>query len=163
TFGREMYYPHVDTQLPSDEQRITALRSVVDAGYADRLLIAQDICFTHELVRHGGHGYAHILHSIRPRLLRRGLTKATLDTILVAATIQAGAAAVDVALRLIEVAQHGDVGFSAKRERAQVRPQDLPRGSDGAAVDHLSEGHAHPQELRGGVQRVQHGRVDRAH
>jgi phosphotriesterase-related protein len=74
----------VDTQLPSDAERIRTLRGLLDAGYAGRLLLAQDICFRHELVCHGGHGYAHVLRSIRPRLLRGGVPAAAIETILVA-------------------------------------------------------------------------------
>ena len=83
TFGRELYYPHVDTQLPSDADRIRAVRGVLDAGYGDRLLLAQDICFKHELVRYGGHGYAHVLRTIRPRLLRSGVPPAAIHAMLV--------------------------------------------------------------------------------
>ncbi|MDQ3700249.1 MAG: hypothetical protein M3442_04935 [Chloroflexota bacterium] len=82
-FGRELYYPHVNAQLPSDAERIRTLIGVLDAGYADRLLLAQDICFTHELVCHGGHGYAHVLRTVRPRLLRSGVEPTTIETLLV--------------------------------------------------------------------------------
>ena len=82
-FGRELYYPHVNEQLPSDADRIRVLLGVLDAGYADRLLLAQDICFKHELVCQGGHGYAYVLRSIRPRFLRSGIPPAAIDAMLV--------------------------------------------------------------------------------
>ena len=83
SFGRDCYYPHVNTQLPSDTERIRAVLDLLDAGLERRLLFAQDICFQHELVRHGGHGYAHVLRSVRPRLLRGGIEGTTIDRILV--------------------------------------------------------------------------------
>jgi phosphotriesterase-related protein len=83
-FGRDLYYPHVNQQLPSDTDRIRVLLSLVDAGFGDRVLVAQDICFAHELVAHGGYGYAHFLRSVAPRLRRSGLPQSALDQILIA-------------------------------------------------------------------------------
>jgi phosphotriesterase-related protein len=82
-FGRDLYYPHVDSQLPSDGERIRAVLGLLDAGLEDRLLFGQDICFRHELVRYGGYGYAHVLRTVRPRLHRAGVAPETLDAILV--------------------------------------------------------------------------------
>jgi phosphotriesterase-related protein len=82
-FGRDLYYPHVDTQLPSDAERIRVLLGLLEAGLERQVLLAQDICFAHELVANGGHGYAHVLRSIRPRLRRAGVSEATLSTILI--------------------------------------------------------------------------------
>jgi phosphotriesterase-related protein len=82
-WGRDAYYPHVDSQLPSDAERMRAVLALLDAGLEAQLLFAQDICFTYELVRYGGHGYAHVLRSIRPRLERCGVRPATIERILV--------------------------------------------------------------------------------
>ena len=82
-FGRDLYYPHMDTQLPSDAERIRILLGLLDAGLERQVLLAQDICFRHELVANGGYGYAHVLRSIRPRLRRAGVSEATLNTILI--------------------------------------------------------------------------------
>jgi phosphotriesterase-related protein len=82
-FGRDIYYPHLDAQLPSDAERIRVLLGLLDAGLERQVLLAQDICFRHELVASGGYGFAHVLRSIRPRLRRAGMSEATLDTILI--------------------------------------------------------------------------------
>ena len=83
TFGRESYYPHVDSQLPSDDERIGSVLGLLDAGLGDRLLFAEDICFSHELIHHGGYGYAHVLRTVGPRLRRRGVDETSLERILV--------------------------------------------------------------------------------
>jgi phosphotriesterase-related protein len=83
TFGRECFYPHVQTQLPSDAERLRAVIGLLDAGLGDRVLLAQDICLKYELVRHGGHGYAHVLRTIHPRLLQAGVDRPALDRLLV--------------------------------------------------------------------------------
>jgi phosphotriesterase-related protein len=82
-FGRDLYYPHVNEQMPSDGERIRTVLGLLDAGLGDRLLFAQDVCFAQDLVRHGGHGYAHVLRTIRPRLLACGVPSTALDQILV--------------------------------------------------------------------------------
>ncbi len=52
-----MYYPHADMQFPSDAQRIQVVLGLLESGFGDRLLLAQDICFRSDLVQYGGHGY----------------------------------------------------------------------------------------------------------
>ena len=72
TFGREMYYPHANIQFPSDAQRIQVVLGLLEAGFGDRVLLAQDICFRSDLVRYGGHGYAHLLRTLRSRFHQGG-------------------------------------------------------------------------------------------
>ena len=83
SFGREVYYPHVNAQLPSDAERIRALMRLLEGGFGGQVLVAQDICFSHELVRNGGHGYAHFLRSVRPRLRRSGVAEEAIHGMLV--------------------------------------------------------------------------------
>jgi phosphotriesterase-related protein len=83
TFGRETYYPHVDTQLPSDAERIRTVVGLLQEGFGERVLVGADICFSNELVRHGGHGYAHVLRTVCPRLERQGVDADALRVILV--------------------------------------------------------------------------------
>ncbi len=75
-FGNEgSYYPLADFDMPSDAQRLDFIKHVVDAGYADRVVIGQDIAFKHRLVRYGGHGYGHIMENILPVMRRRGFSE----------------------------------------------------------------------------------------
>ena len=58
-------YPHnPEVDLPNDAGRIAWIRWLIDEGYGDRLLVAQDICFRHRLSKYGGHGYHYILAEI---------------------------------------------------------------------------------------------------
>ena len=68
--------------MPSDAQKIQKLKLLVDSGFSDRLLISQDNVCKHELVRYGGHGYAHILENIVPKMEDRGISRATAIKIL---------------------------------------------------------------------------------
>lgn len=81
-FGNEAsYYPLAEMDMPSDAQRLDLIKQVVEAGYADKVVIAHDICTNHRLVRYGGHGYAHILENIVPRMRRKGFSDEVIDAI----------------------------------------------------------------------------------
>ena len=83
-FGSEgSYYPLANIDMPSDAQRLDFIKRIVDAGYADKIVIGQDICTNHRLTRYGGHGYAHILENIVPRMRRKGFSEADIDAIIV--------------------------------------------------------------------------------
>ena len=74
-FGNEgSYYPLAEIDMPSDAQRLDFIRRIADAGYTDRVVIGQDICTKHRLVRYGGHGYGHILENIVPKMHRKGFS-----------------------------------------------------------------------------------------
>ncbi len=69
--------------LPSDNERIWALKEQIRRGHLEHILISQDVCFKILLTKWGGHGYAHILQNIVPRLRQEGLTEEQIHTILV--------------------------------------------------------------------------------
>ena len=56
---------------------------MVDAGYAGKVVIGQDICTNHRLTRYGGHGYGHILENIVPRMRRKGFSDEDIEAITV--------------------------------------------------------------------------------
>ena len=83
-FGLESsYYPLSDLDMPSDAQRLGFIQELVGKGYGDKIVIAQDICTKHRLVRYGGHGYGHILENIVPRMRRKGFSQEEISAITV--------------------------------------------------------------------------------
>ena len=73
-FGLEVsHYPMSDFEIPSDAERMRQILWLVEQGHGRQVLMAHDICFKVRLVRYGGHGWAHILRRIVPRLRRKGL------------------------------------------------------------------------------------------
>jgi phosphotriesterase-related protein len=74
--------PFPTPRLATDEERLTAVLRLLDAGYGERLLLSQDICERLQLRAYGGFGYAHLLTTIRPRLRRAGVDEDTLDLLL---------------------------------------------------------------------------------
>jgi len=68
---------------PCDRERIEQITELIDAGYLNQILISQDICMKHLMLRYGGHGFAHILCNIVPQMLVRGITREQIHTMMV--------------------------------------------------------------------------------
>jgi phosphotriesterase-related protein len=83
-FGQESsYYAMSDVDRPNDAQRIDALTALAEAGFGDRLVIAQDICQKVYLQRYGGPGYSHILDNVLPVMRRKGWTADDIEQVTV--------------------------------------------------------------------------------
>lgn len=82
TFGSEFYFGE-EVREPSDAERIDALLGLLHEGWADQLLLSQDVCTKIQLRRYGGHGYSHILRTIVPRLTCRGVDDDTIRALLI--------------------------------------------------------------------------------
>jgi len=80
--GMDYYYADQDAQSPSDEQNARAIRSLVDMGFGDRVLLSQDVFLKMMLTRYGGFGYGYILKHFVPRLRRHGVDAETIARIL---------------------------------------------------------------------------------
>jgi phosphotriesterase-related protein len=79
----ELYGGQVVNCRPCDRERIEQLIELIDAGYSRQILLSQDVCTKIKLVRYGGVGYAHILRTIVPQMLVRGITSELIDTMMV--------------------------------------------------------------------------------
>jgi phosphotriesterase-related protein len=80
--GMDYLYPP-DRQCPSDPECVRAIQRMISAGYAERLLLSQDVFLKIMLTRHGGFGYAHVLRHVVPALRRLGVTEDQIETMLV--------------------------------------------------------------------------------
>ena len=80
--GKEFYLDSADFIMDSDWERVQALAELVAGGYEKRLLISHDFCFKMDLVAYGGWGYAHILNNIVPMMVRRGISRQAIQTIM---------------------------------------------------------------------------------
>lgn len=81
-FGKDLYFARSDFLMDRDMDRVMAVKELVDAGFARRLLVSQDICLKTDLVSRGGHGYAHIMETVVPMMLARGVSKDAVRTIM---------------------------------------------------------------------------------
>ena len=82
-WGWEFDNPALNHAFPSDNWRIRATQALIDAGYTDQLLFAQDVWTKIERTKYGGFGYAHILDHVIPRLRARGVAADAIEQIMV--------------------------------------------------------------------------------
>lgn len=82
-FGVEVYFDSIDRYRCHDSERERVLLALLEAGYADQLLLSQDIAIKSCLKRFGGYGYSHVVRHIVPALERRGVDRGVIDTLLV--------------------------------------------------------------------------------
>ena len=68
--------------VPSDNERLDMLEYLIDAGYEDRILLAQDNFIKIQMTEFGGKGYAHILENIVPRMKSRNWPDSVIDKML---------------------------------------------------------------------------------
>lgn len=83
TFGRELYFPQRGRRHPADADRIGVVAALVAGDITSQVVLSQDICMQHELRRHGGQGYTHVLETIIPMLQKRGVPEVALTEMLV--------------------------------------------------------------------------------
>lgn len=67
----------------SAERIATQVKTLIDAGLTDRILLAHDVCIQGQLTRNGGGGFAYISNHVLPALAAKGVDEATIRTIMV--------------------------------------------------------------------------------
>ncbi|MBV6522445.1 MAG: Phosphotriesterase homology protein [Gemmatimonadaceae bacterium] len=67
----------------SAERIATNIEALIDAGLTERILIAHDVCITAQLKKNGGGGFAYISTMVVPALRAKGVSDATIRTIMV--------------------------------------------------------------------------------
>jgi phosphotriesterase-related protein len=68
---------------PGDADQVPAVMTLLEAGYADKLLFSSDFSFASDLKRSGSAGYAMSVTVFGPKLLKAGVAQSTLQGILV--------------------------------------------------------------------------------
>jgi phosphotriesterase-related protein len=81
TFGSEFYCDDGPPE-PRDTERAMALSVLIHEGFADQLLVAQDIWLKTGLKQFGGSGYDHILRVVPQMLVRRGVSTQVIQQLL---------------------------------------------------------------------------------
>lgn len=81
--GMDYYYANEQSQSPSDEDNAKAIKNLIDLGFANKLLLSQDVFLKMMLTCYGGNGYAYILRHFVPRLRRHGVSQEAIQTMLV--------------------------------------------------------------------------------
>jgi phosphotriesterase-related protein len=81
--GMDYFYADQGVQCPCDEENARAVKRLVESGYAERILLSQDVFLKMMLTRNGGFGYGYILKHFVPRLRRHGLSEEQIHCLLV--------------------------------------------------------------------------------
>lgn len=84
-FGHEEYMDGAapGSCFPPDKYRVNSILELVKAGYANRIVLANEIAIKCAYRKYGGHGYGHVLENIVPELRYKGVTEAQLNAMLV--------------------------------------------------------------------------------
>jgi phosphotriesterase-related protein len=78
------YMGQSDQMTPARAEQIaTTIASAINAGFADKVLVAHDICTKAQLAKNGGGGYTYIATMIVPALLAKGISDETIRKILI--------------------------------------------------------------------------------
>ncbi|KAK2588330.1 hypothetical protein KPH14_004347 [Odynerus spinipes] len=82
-FGTECSFYQLNPAIDmlSDAQRIERVKVLRDEGKLKRVLLSHDIHTKHRLVNFGGHGYAHIMNNVLPKMKIKGFSQKEIDTI----------------------------------------------------------------------------------
>jgi predicted metal-dependent phosphotriesterase family hydrolase len=71
------------TELTPDAIRAERVATLVQMGYADKILLSTDTCRRSQLRTNGGRGYDYVFSSFLPRLRQRGVNEAQIASMLV--------------------------------------------------------------------------------
>ena len=84
-FGNESSYypPNPQVDMPSDAQRMDTILWHFENGLEEQVLLSHDVATKHRLHAYGGLGYDHLITNVVPRLRKRGLTQANIDTLII--------------------------------------------------------------------------------
>ena len=82
-FGLEVYFDGMGGYRCHDSERERGLLALLARGYANQILLSQDVCMKAQLLKYGGYGYDHVLRHIVPSLTRLGVDSDTLNRLLV--------------------------------------------------------------------------------
>lgn len=85
--GKEFYFEEQDGAFSggpfeTDVARVRKLKELINEGYVDRLLLANDLCLKASLRTFGGWGYDHVFCNIVPMMKMEGISKQDIKTII---------------------------------------------------------------------------------
>lgn len=80
-FGKE-FYVNEQRRFAYDLERIKLLKTLIDEGYGEHILICNDICLKTMWRTYGGNGYAHILRTVRDMAQENGIGKEKYNSML---------------------------------------------------------------------------------
>ncbi|WP_352404650.1 phosphotriesterase family protein [Sporanaerobacter acetigenes] len=84
SIGREGYFDlETIIDIPNDNYRVNDIMKLMDAGYANKIMLSADVCTKDMRVKYGGHGYVHIPKYFVPLLRRKGMCQEAINKLLI--------------------------------------------------------------------------------
>ncbi len=80
-FGKE-FYVSKERRFAYDLERIEVLKTLIDEGWGNKILICNDICLKSMWKKYGGLGYAHILRTVKDMAISQGISEETYSNLL---------------------------------------------------------------------------------
>ncbi len=81
-FGKEYSGDLTGLTFARDTERVRSVRKMIDLGFINNLLVSTDVCLKTDTRSYGGWGYDHILTNMVPVMLKNGITREHLQTIM---------------------------------------------------------------------------------
>ncbi len=82
-FGHSRYMFEEHDAQPSDWDRIDRIKTLIEKGYADKILLSHDIFLKHWRVKYGGFGLVHLLNTIIPAMKDQGISDETIEQLFI--------------------------------------------------------------------------------
>lgn len=87
-FGKEFFFESQNGAFSggpfeTDADRVRMIRKLIDRGYADRILLANDLCLKASLHKYGGWGYDHVFSNITEMMKVEGISEEDIRTLIV--------------------------------------------------------------------------------
>ena len=80
-FGKE-FFVNNERRFAYDLERIKVLKTLIDEGWQDKILICNDICLKTMWKKFGGTGYAHILRTVKQMAIENGIPESVYNAML---------------------------------------------------------------------------------
>ena len=80
-FGKE-FFVNNERRFAYDLERIKVLKTLIDEGWQDKILICNDICLKTMWKKFGGTGYAHILRTVKQMAIENGIPESVYNSML---------------------------------------------------------------------------------
>lgn len=80
-FGKEFFVSETN-RFAYDLERIHLLKTLIDEGYGEKILVCNDICLKTMWKKYGGAGYAHILRAVKYMAQENGIDEKTYMSLL---------------------------------------------------------------------------------
>ena len=129
-FGEESaYYGLSDIDMPNDATRLKLIRTLIDRGHLDRVVISHDICYRTRLSAFGGHGYGHIFRNVVPMMRRRGYSDDEITS--------SGSAVSANAVKPRRSRKKRVLGAAGQDELGELRREEPPQAAEAFELGHL--------------------------